>query len=223
MQCGGRSTRMPKVYKQLEKVRQLLERHYRDMQDMEFTVEEGTLYMLQTRVGKRTPAATFKIAVDMAKEGLISKEEAIERIKPEDIDRLFYPIVDPSTPRPDLAKRKVATGINAVPGAAVGKAVFSAEEAEAMVLGGEKVILVRRETSPEDVGGMFVAQGILTATGGKTSHAAVVARGWGKCCIVGAESLDIDYAKKEMRAGGRSIKQGEFITLDGNEGAVYQG
>src|SRR6202035_2582533 len=151
---------MPKVYKQLEKVRTLLEKHYRDMRDMEFTVEEGKLYMLQTRVGKRAPAATFKIAVDMAKEGLITKEEAIERIKPEDIDRLFYPIVDPSTPKADLVKRKVATGINAVPGAAFGRAVFSAEEAEAMVRGGEKVILVRRETSPEDVGGMFVAQGI---------------------------------------------------------------
>src|SRR6202166_2066858 len=170
--------------------------HLSEMQDMEFTVEEGTLYMLQTRVGKRTPAATFKIAVDMAKEGLISKEEAIERIKPEDIDRLFYPIVDPSTARADLAKRQLATGINAVPGAAVGKAVFSAEEAEAMAHSGEKVILVRRETSPEDVGGMFVAQGILTATGGKTSHAAVVARGWGKCCIVGCEQLDIDYGAK---------------------------
>src|SRR3984885_4133488 len=149
------ANRMPKVYKQLEKVRQLLERHYRDMQDMEFTVEDGTLYMLQTRVGKRTPAATFQIAVDMAKEGLISKEEAIERIKPEDIDRLFYPIVDPSTARTELNKRKVAAGINAVPGAAVGKAVFSAEEAEAMVLKGEKVILVRPETSPENVGGML--------------------------------------------------------------------
>ena len=133
MHLNEMAARMPKVYKQLEKVRQLLEKHYRDMQDMEFTVEEGTLYMLQTRVGKRTPAATFEIAVDMAKEGLISKEEAIERIKPEDIDRLFYPIVDPSTPRADLAKRKIAAGINAVPGAAVGKAVFTAEEAEAMV------------------------------------------------------------------------------------------
>src|SRR5579864_2711481 len=130
MHLSEMAARMPGVYKQLEKVRVLLEKHYRDMQDMEFTVEEGTLYMLQTRVGKRTPAATFEIAVDMAKEGLISKEEAIERIKPEDIDRLFYPIVDPSTARPDLAKRKVASGINAVPGAAVGKAVFSAEEAE---------------------------------------------------------------------------------------------
>src|ERR1700692_2483738 len=143
MHLSEMATRMPKVYEQLEKVRQLLEKHYRDMQDMEFTIEEGTLYMLQTRVGKRTPAATFKIAVDMAKEGLISKEEAIDRIKPEDIDRLFYPIIDPSVPKAELSKRKVATGINAVPGAAVGKAVFSAEEAEAMVHSGEKVILVR--------------------------------------------------------------------------------
>src|ERR1700692_4094136 len=154
------ATAMPKVYAQLDKVRVKLEKHYRDMQDMEFTVEDGTLYMLQTRVGKRTPTATFEIAVDMAKEGLISKEEAIERIKPEDIDRLFYPIVDPSTARGELAKRRIAAGLNAVPGAAVGKAVFRREEAEAMVQGGEKVILVRRETSPEDVGGMFVAQGI---------------------------------------------------------------
>ncbi len=217
------ASRMPKVYKQLEKVRQLLEKHYRDMQDMEFTVEEGTLYMLQTRVGKRTPTATFKMAVDMAKEGLITKEEAIDRIKPEDIDRLFYPIVDPSTPRSELAKRQLASGINAVPGAAVGKAVFSAEEAEHMVQKGEKVILVRRETSPEDVGGMYVAQGILTATGGKTSHAAVVARGWGKCCIVGCEQLDIDYATKIATANGKSFREGDWITLDGNDGIVYTG
>ena len=214
---------MPKVYKQLEKVRKLLENHYRDMQDMEFTVEEGNLYMLQTRVGKRTPAATFQIAVDMAKEGLISKEEAIERIKSEDIDRLFYPVLDPSVPKAELLKRKIATGINAVPGAAAGKAVFTAEEAEAMALKGEKVILVRRETSPEDVGGMFVAQGIVTATGGKTSHAAVVARGWGKCCIVGCAELDISYETKIAQANGRIIRQGDWITLDGNEGIVYDG
>ena len=223
MHLSEMAARMPSVYKQLEKVRKLLERHYRDMQDMEFTVEEGTLYMLQTRVGKRTPAATFEIAVDMAKEGLITKEEAIERIKPEDIERLFYPIVDASTPKADLSKRKVVEGINAVPGAAVGKAVFSAEEAEAMAHKGEKVILVRRETSPEDVGGMFVAQGILTATGGKTSHAAVVARGWGKCCIVGCERLDIDYGSKLAHANGKTIRQGDWITLDGNDGVVYQG
>jgi len=223
MHLSEMAARMPGVYKQLERVRVLLEKHYRDMQDMEFTVEEGKLYMLQTRVGKRTPAATFKMAVDMAKEGLISKEEAIERIKPEDIDRLFFPIVDPSTSKSDLAKRKLTTGVNAVPGAAVGRAVFSAEEAEEMAQHGEKVILVRRETSPEDVGGMFVAQGILTATGGKTSHAAVVARGWGKCCIVGAEQLDIDYGSKVARSNGRTVHQGDWITLDGNDGIVYEG
>ncbi len=215
--------RMPKVYKQLEKVRSLLEKHYRDMQDMEFTVEDGTLYMLQTRTGKRTPAATFQIAVDMAKEGLISKEEAIERIKAEDIDRLFYPVLDPSVPKSDLANRRIASGINAVPGAACGKAVFHAEEAEAMALKGEKVILIRRETSPEDVGGMFVAQGIVTATGGKTSHAAVVARGWGKCCIVGCDKLKVDHEARMAYADGITIKNGDWITLDGNEGIVYEG
>jgi len=214
---------MPKVYRQLEKARLLLETHYRDMQDMEFTVEEGKLYMLQTRVGKRTPAAAFCMAVDMANEKLISKEEAIERIKAEDIERLFYPVVDPNVAKGDLDKRRLARGINAVPGAAVGKAVFTAHEAEEWARDGQKVILVRRETSPEDVGGMFVAQGILTATGGKTSHAAVVARGWGKCCVVGAEKLDIDYETKLMRANGRVVRQGDWITLDGTEGAVYEG
>ncbi|HTV60307.1 MAG TPA: pyruvate, phosphate dikinase [Verrucomicrobiae bacterium] len=214
---------MPKVYAQLERVREKLEKHYRDMQDMEFTVERGKLYMLQTRTGKRSPSAAFQIAVDMANERLISKEEALERIKPEDIERLFYPVLDPSLPRVELEKRKIAAGINAVPGAAVGKAVFTAEEAEAWAARGEKVILVRRETSPEDVGGMFVAQGILTATGGKTSHAAVVARGWGKCCIVGAESLDISAEKKQMTAKGRVVREGEWISLDGGDGTVYSG
>src|SRR3989454_1088009 len=193
------------------------------MQDMEFTVEDGKLYMLQTRGRKRTPAATFKMAVDMVSERLISKEEALMRVKPEDIERLFYPVIDASLPRTDLNKRRLATGISAVPGAAVGKAVFTAHEAEEWAQGGQKVILVRRETSPEDVGGMFVAQGILTATGGKTSHAAVVARGWGKCCVVGCEQLDIDYAEKRMRANGRVVRQGDWITLDGSEGAVYEG
>jgi pyruvate, orthophosphate dikinase len=215
--------RMPKVYQQLERVRQILEKHYRDMQDLEFTVENGTLYMLQTRTGKRSPQATFRMAVSMVTEGLITKEEAVARIKGEDIERLFYPVIDPSVSRPDLSSRKLATGINAVPGAAVGKAVFTAQEAEEWAGRGEKVILVRRETSPEDVGGMFVAQGILTATGGKTSHAAVVARGWGKCCVVGAEALDIDEAAKQMRANGRLIHKGDWLTLDGSEGAVYSG
>jgi pyruvate, orthophosphate dikinase len=214
---------MPKVYTQLEKVRVKLEKHYRDMQDMEFTVEDGTLYMLQTRTGKRTPAAAFRIAVDMADEKLITKEEAIERIKPEDIERLFYPIIDSKVDKRSLESRILAKGINAVPGSAVGKVVFSAHKAEDWAAKGEKVILVRRETSPEDVGGMAVAQGILTATGGKTSHAAVVARGWGKCCVVGAESLNIDYKTSAMSTNGKVVKEGDWLTLDGSEGVVYSG
>jgi pyruvate,orthophosphate dikinase len=214
---------MPKVYNQLEKVRVTLEKHYKDMQDMEFTVEEGTLYMLQTRTGKRTPAATFKMAMDMVNEKLITKEEAMLRIKPEDIERLFYPVIDAKVDRKALTSKILARGIDAVPGAAVGKVVFNAADAEEWAKRGEKVILVRRETSPEDVGGMAVAQGILTATGGKTSHAAVVARGWGKCCIVGAETLDIDYKSKSMKDGksAKVVKEGEWLTLDGGEGVVY--
>ncbi len=214
---------MPKAYAQLEKVRVKLENHYKDMQDMEFTIEEGKLYMLQTRTGKRTPAATFKIAMDMANEKLISKEEAVLRVKPEDIERLFYPVIDSKVDKKSLQSKILAHGIDAVPGAAVGKVVFNAADAEEWAKKGEKVILVRRETSPEDVGGMAVAQGILTATGGKTSHAAVVARGWGKCCIVGAETLDIDYKSKSMKDGksGKGVKEGEWLTLDGSEGTVY--
>jgi pyruvate, orthophosphate dikinase len=215
--------RMPKVYKQLERARQTLEKHYRDMQDMEFTVEDGKLYMLQTRTGKRTPAAVFRIAADMVQEGLIKREEAIERIQSADIERLFYPVIASSVSRQELAHRKICEGINAVPGAAVGRVVFLAHEAEEWANKGEKVVLVRRETSPEDVGGMAVAQGVLTATGGKTSHAAVVARGWGKCCIVGAEKLFIDYAAKQMSSNGRVIREGDWITLDGNDGTVYAG
>jgi pyruvate,orthophosphate dikinase len=216
---------MPKVYGQLEKVRVKLEKHYRDMQDMEFTVEDGTLYMLQTRTGKRTPAATFRMAMDMANEKLITKEEAMLRIKPEDIERLFYPVIDSKVDRKTLESKILAHGINAVPGAAVGKMCFSANETEEWAARGEKVILVRRETSPEDVGGMAVAQGILTATGGKTSHAAVVARGWGKCCVAGAETLDINYKTKIMTDGksGKTLKEGDWITLDGSEGIVYEG
>ena len=216
---------MPKAYAQLEKVRVTLEKHYRDMQDMEFTLEDGKLYMLQTRTGKRTPAATFRIAMDMANEKLITKEEAVLRIKPEDIERLFYPVIDSKVDKKTLQSKILAHGINAVPGAAVGKMCFSANETEEWAARGEKVILVRRETSPEDVGGMAVAQGILTATGGKTSHSAVVARGWGKCCVAGAETLDIDYKTKVMTDGksGKKLKEGEWITLDGSEGIVYEG
>jgi pyruvate,orthophosphate dikinase len=215
--------RLPGSYKQLERVRTKLEKHFRDMQDMEFTVENGKLYMLQTRSGKRSPSAAFRIAVDMVGEQLIKVEEALERIKPEDIERLFYPVIDPKALHGDLKKRLFVTGNNAVPGAAVGKAIFSAHEAEAWAARGEKVILVRHETSPEDVGGMYVAQGILTATGGKTSHAAVVARGWGKCCIVGAETLEFDSGAKLIRANGKTVREGEWLTLDGSDGSVYTG
>jgi pyruvate, orthophosphate dikinase len=214
---------MPKAYAQLEKVRVKLEKHYKDMQDMEFTIEEGTLYMLQTRTGKRTPAAAFRIAMDMANERLITKEEAVLRVKPEDIERLFYPVIDSKVDKKSLESKILAHGIDAVPGAAVGKVCFSAADAEELAEKGEKVILVRRETSPEDVGGMAVAQGILTATGGKTSHAAVVARGWGKCCIVGAETLNIDYKTRQMTASknGKVVREGDWLTLDGSQGIVY--
>jgi pyruvate,orthophosphate dikinase len=223
MHLNELSKRMPKVYKQLERVRQTLEKHYRDMQDLEFTVENGKLYMLQTRTGKRTPSAAFQIAVDMVDERLIKVEEALERIQPDDVERLFYPVLDPRLNRAELSSRKIVKGINAVPGAAVGRAVFTAEDAEAWAARGEKVVLVRHETSPEDVGGMNVAQGILTATGGKTSHAAVVARGWGKCCIVGAEQLDIDLKRKVLSSNGHAVREGEWLTLDGSDGIVYSG
>ncbi len=211
----------PQVYKQLLSVKKLLEKHYREMQDIEFTVERGTLYMLQCRTGKRSPAATFRIAVEFVKEKLINREEALTRIGPGDIEKLFYPVIDPKISKDELSKRRLATGINAVPGAASGAIVFSAKDAEAAE--GKKVILVRRETSPEDVGGMHAAQGILTATGGKTSHAAVVARGWAKCCIVGCGILDIDYDDRTMRVGEKIVREGEVITLDGSSGDVYLG
>ncbi|URA10693.1 pyruvate, phosphate dikinase [Thermospira aquatica] len=212
----------PTAYKQLVEVRKILETHYKDMQDLEFTVEEGKLYMLQCRSGKRTPIAAFKIAVDMVNEGLITKEEAILRIRPQDIEGLFYPIIDPSQ-KEELKKNFIVQGIDAVPGAATGRVVFTAKEAEEWAAKGEKVILVRHETSPEDVGGMHAAQGILTATGGKTSHAAVVARGWGKCCIVGCEQMTIDYNKEEFRVGDIVVKKGDEITLNGSTGEVFKG
>ncbi|HVT82221.1 MAG TPA: pyruvate, phosphate dikinase, partial [Phycisphaerae bacterium] len=214
---------LPKAYKELLAVRKQLEKHYKDMQDLEFTVEDEKLYMLQCRSGKRSPAATFRMAVEMVKEGLLSKEEAIGRISAVDIERLFYPVIDPKIEKKVLAEAKIATGIDAVPGAATGKVAFNAADAEAMATRGEKAILVRKETSPEDVGGMHAAQGILTATGGKTSHAAVVARGWGKCCIVGCEILRINYETQQMDVGGKIVKAGDFLTLDGSTGEVFVG
>jgi pyruvate,orthophosphate dikinase len=214
---------LPKAYKELLAVRKQLEKHYKDMQDLEFTVEDEKLYMLQCRSGKRSPAATFRIAVEMVKEGLITREEAIGRISPIDIERLFYPVIDPKMDRKSLSQSRIATGIDAVPGAASGKVAFNAADAEAAAAKGEKVILVRKETSPEDVGGMHAAQGILTATGGKTSHAAVVARGWGKCCIVGCEALRINYENGSMTVGDKTVKAGDFLTLDGSTGEVFVG
>jgi pyruvate,orthophosphate dikinase len=224
MRLSELDTRLPKAYKQLLQVRKTLEKHYKEMQDLEFTIEEEKLYMLQCRTGKRLPSAAFKIAVDMYNEGLITKEEAIARITPEQIEGVFYPIIDAAAVGPaKLKEQKLATGIDAVPGAASGKVCFTAAEAEERVGAGEKVILVRRETSPEDVGGMYAAQGILTATGGKTSHAAVVARGWGKCCVVGCEALDIDDKAKVLRVGGKVLKEGDEITLNGTTGEVFLG
>ncbi|MGD9938304.1 MAG: pyruvate, phosphate dikinase [Clostridia bacterium] len=212
----------PKAYKQLMAVRKTLEKHYKEMQDLEFTVEEGVLYMLQCRTGKRSPAAAFKIAVDMVNEKLITKEQAIARIKTSDIEGIFFPAIDNSQAK-SLKDAFIVQGIDAVPGAACGRVYFSAAKAEEMAEVGEKVILVRKETSPEDVGGMHAAQGILTATGGKTSHAAVVARGWGKSCIVGCEKLNIDYDKKLFTANGIIVKEGDYLTLDGTSGNVYKG
>jgi len=209
-----------KSYKKLCEMRSILEKHYRDMQDMEFTVEEGKLYILQCRNGKRLPSASFQMAVDMVGEGLITKDEAISRIKATDIEGVFYHSLDYSK-LGDL--KPFVSGIPAVPGASVGIVSLSAEKAEEYEKAGEKVILVRHETSPEDVGGMHVAEGILTATGGKTSHAAVVARGWGKCCIVGCDALRIDEENREISSNGIVIKEGEYITLDGSKGQVYKG
>ena len=213
---------LPGAYDQLCEVRKTLETHYKDMQDIEFTIEEGKLYILQTRGGKRSPRAAFQIVVDLEKEGLITKEEALMRITDKDIEGLFYPVIDQDIDPEILKKNYYAAGIAAVPGAASGHVVFTAHDAERWAAGGKSVILVRRETSPEDVGGMHAASGILTATGGKTSHAAVVARGWGKCCIVGCGDLSIDESKKTMTMADTVIQEGDEITLNGSSGEVYK-
>ncbi|WP_114951966.1 pyruvate, phosphate dikinase [Sphingosinicella terrae] len=209
---------LPEVYGQLAEVFETLERHYRDMQDIEFTVERGKLWMLQTRTGKRTAKAALRIAVDMAQEGLISEKEAILRIDPLQLDQLLHPTLDPAAERDVVAK-----GLPASPGAACGKAVFDADTAVQRAAAGEDIILVRVETSPEDIHGMHAARGILTARGGMTSHAAVVARGMGRPCVSGAGSLSIDYKARRMRVGGRDIAEGEVITLDGSTGEVMVG
>ena len=209
---------MPEVFKQLDEVRLNLEKHYRDMQDIEFTVQQNKLWMLQTRSGKRTAKAALKIACDMVAEGLIEKEEAVSRVDPESLDQLLHPTLDPDAQR-DLLTR----GLPASPGAASGKVVFSADEAEAEANRGEAVILVRIETSPEDIHGMHAAQGILTSRGGMTSHAAVVARGMGRPCVSGAGDLRIDYETQTMTVLGREIAAGDTLTIDGASGEVMAG
>jgi pyruvate,orthophosphate dikinase len=211
---------MPNVFKELVEVYKKLEGHYRDMQDIEFTIEKGKLWLLQTRTGKRTARAAVRIAVDMVDEGLISEEEALLRVKPEDLNQLLHPIFDPK-----VKKEIIAKGLPASPGAATGKVVFNAEDAERLAKEKEDVILVRIETSPEDIGGMNSARGVLTARGGKTSHAAVVARGMGKPCVVGCGDIEIDYAKREFRVKGTDVvvKEGDWLSIDGATGDVMLG
>jgi len=211
-------TEMPEVYNQFVQVAERLERHYRDVQDLEFTIERGKLYMLQTRNAKRTGAASVKIAVEMVEEGLIDKATAVQRVEPAQLDQLLHPMIDPKA-----QIEVIATGLPASPGAATGKVVFDPDEAEQLGQKGEKVILVRTETSPEDFHGMVAAQAILTSRGGLTSHAAVVARGMGKCCVAGCGDVVIDYAAQQFTANGHVIKKGEAISLDGSTGRVILG
>jgi pyruvate,orthophosphate dikinase len=210
--------RLPKAYKELNGIYKKLERHYRDMLDIEFTVQEGKLYMLQTRIGKRTAAAALKIAIDMVREKLIDRKTAILRIDPQQLDQLLHPMIDPKS-----QVKVIAKGLPASPGAALGKVVLTAEDAEKAADKGEKVILVRTETSPEDIGGMNAAQGILTARGGMTSHAAVVARGMGKCCVAGCGAINVNEVQKYFTVNELVIKEGEYITLNGTTGEVMLG
>ncbi|HRU28373.1 MAG TPA: pyruvate, phosphate dikinase, partial [Treponema sp.] len=207
-----------KVYEQLLDIKDKLEHHFRDMQDMEFTVQQGVLYILQTRNGKRAGAAAVKIAVDMVAEGLIDKETAIKRVTPEHLDQLLHPMIDPKALK---GAKSLTKGLNASPGAACGRIVFTAKDAEEWAEKGEKVLLVRKDTSPEDIGGMVVSQGILTSTGGMTSHAAVVARGMGTPCVAGAKGVSVQG--KKVVIGEKTFKEGDWITIDGSSGEVYEG
>ncbi|MCI1952976.1 MAG: pyruvate, phosphate dikinase [Clostridiales bacterium] len=209
---------MPEVYKQFASIADRLEKHYTDMQDMEFTIENGKLYMLQTRNGKRTATAALKVAVDLVDEGMIDEKEAVLRVEPKQLDALLHPQFDAEA----LKKAKaLGKGLAASPGAACGRVVFSAEDAKEWAKNGEKVVLVRRETSPEDIEGMQVAEGILTVRGGMTSHAAVVARGMGTCCVSGCGEIIVDYDAKTFTLGGKTIKEGDYISLDGTTGNIY--
>ncbi|RKY17941.1 MAG: pyruvate, phosphate dikinase, partial [Planctomycetota bacterium] len=216
---------MPEVYEQLVSFKDKLEKHYRDMQDIEFTIQEGRLFFLQTRTGKRTAVAAIKIAVDMVNEGLIDEKEAVLRVEADKITNLLLPRFDAADKKRAAAeKRLIAKGLPASPGAAVGEVVFSADDAVKEAEAGKKVILVREETSPEDVMGMHVSEGILTAQGGMTSHAAVVARGMGRCCVAGCSGISIDYeAEKFVTDGGVTVKKGDIISLDGSAGEVFLG
>ena len=211
---------MSKVYRELVGYRNRLEKHYKDMQDVEFTIQQGKLWMLQTRTGKRNGPAAIKMAVDMCREGLISKEDALLRVRPEQLDELLHPMLDPAA---EKRAKPLAKGLPAGPGGAAGKIVLTADRAEKLGGEGEQVILVRTETSPEDVHGMHAAEAILTARGGMTSHAALVARGWGKCCIVGCGALHIDVAKRTVSVNGQVLKEGDWITMNGTVGRVYAG
>ncbi|MFH1260176.1 MAG: pyruvate, phosphate dikinase, partial [Elusimicrobiota bacterium] len=211
---------MPKIYKQLFDIQNRLEKHYRDMQDIEFTIEKGKLYMLQCRVGKRNGPAAIRMAMDMLKEKLITKEMVVSRVTPAQLDELLHPIINPKV---ELTKKPLAKGLPAGPGGACGQVVFFAQDAVNWARQGKKVILVREETNPEDVEGMRAAQAILTARGGMTSHAALVARGWGKCCVVGCSNIHVEAGKKELIVDGKTLKEGDWITLNGTKGAVYEG
>jgi pyruvate,orthophosphate dikinase len=211
---------MPKIYKELYSIQDRLEKHYHDMQDIEFTIEKGRLFMLQCRIGKRNGPAAVRMAVDMVGEKMIKKEQAVMRVTPAQLDELLHPIIDP---KHELTVKPVAKGLPAGPGGACGQIVFSSNEAVKWAQTGKKVILVREETNPEDVEGMRAAQAILTARGGMTSHAALVARGWGKCCIVGCSAIHVDLDKKTLQVEGKTLKEGDWITLNGTKGNVYEG
>jgi pyruvate,orthophosphate dikinase len=211
---------MPKLYKELYATQKKLEKHYRDMLDIEFTIEDGRFWMLQCRVGKRNGPAAVRMAVDMLKEKLIKPQEAVMRVTPGQLDELLHPIIDPKA---EKVHKPMAKGLPAGPGGAVGQIVFTAQAAVNWKKSGKDVILVREETNPEDVEGMRAAQGILTARGGMTSHAALVARGWGKCCVVGCSAIEVDYGKKELHIAGKILKEGDWLTLNGTKGLVYEG
>ena len=211
---------MPEIYSQLAEIRETLENHYSDMQDIEFTIQEGMLWMLQTRVGKRNGSAAIKMAVDMAQEGMIDKQTALMRVKPDQLDELLHPMLDSQAEQKAVL---LAKGLPAGPGGATGRVVFTADDAEAWHNNGDKVILIREETSPEDVHGMHAAEAVLTARGGMTSHAALVARGWGKCCIVGCSDLHINVQTKEVQIGDQLLREGDWITMNGALGKIYSG